>query len=693
MENKSIDLLSKLMANENITVLRQKVQTASFDLKSRTLRLPTLVGMTPAEETVMEFHEVGHALFTGEEYITLVKKQEKKNFSSYMNVLEDVRIERLMKQQYPGCRKDFFAGYKVLNERDFFGTANRDLNEYGIIDRINLHFKVGFSCGVKFTKEERVFLTAAENAETVEDVYDLALRIYDYAADEKNKKQEEQGNDIEFGEGDSDEFGDEEYDFDFDDDMVEEEDAEDADLPPMDDGVNEEKDEEEADDEDTAPAPQTQDRFNEKVQANTNVNGWDFIYIQPKNYYEPKFIGYKDIVAEFRAADFGGIEMSSYRKEQYTKFRAANQKSVSHLVKEFEMRKAAQRYSRTQVAQTGSLSMSKLHQYKTSEDLFRKLDVITDDKNHSFLMLLDWSGSMQNYLQDSLGQVITLASFCRRVNIPFQVCAFSDSRNADITYTEEKFFAKYNDAVNEPGQFGVINGDMINILNFLDSKMSNSEFDFVCEMLYTFRFMSISDSTLQYKYRLGGTPLIESIAWLYDYIDEFKKNTKAEKMTVITVTDGEGQGVSYKTTDATYTMKRMLRCPKTGRVYTCNHRTETQANMMDMIKYANPDVRFIGFFIAGSIKNVRSFNYQNNNKVFDVSGVMRQLNKDYFYEYPSAGYHKMYIIPSQTGNMEFNTHGIDKDMSAARIAKSFSSSMSSVIKSRVVLTKFISEIA
>jgi hypothetical protein len=114
---------------------------------------------------------------------------------------------------------------------------------------------------------------------------------------------------------------------------------------------------------------------------------------------------------------------------------------------------------------------------------------------------------------------------------------------------------------------------------------------------------------------------------------------------------------------------------------------------MQMLKDANPDVRFVGFFIAGGIRNVRSFNYQNDNKVSDSAAIMRQMNKDYFFEYPLAGYHKMYIIPSQTGNMEFNTRGIDKDMSAARIAKSFSSSMTSVIKSRVVLTKFISEIA
>lgn len=691
MENKSIDLLSKLMATENITVLRQKVHTASFDLKTRTLRLPTLIGMTAIEETVMEFHEVGHALFTGEEYFELIKKQEKPHFSSYMNILEDVRIERMMKEYYPGCRKDFFAGYKSLNERDFFGVTKRDSNSLCLIDRINLHFKVGFSSGVKFNKEERAFIVEAEKTETIEDVYELAERIYAYSASEKNKKKEESGNDIEFGEGDPDEFDDEEYDFEFNEDE-----DEDNELESFEDGTDEDPIEDTPgdEDEDAAPAPETQEKFNNAMRDITKVDGFDYAYIEPKNAIDPIMIGYKEILNDFKTAEYYA-EQSSYRLDEYRNFRAGNNKVVAHLVKEFEMRKAAQRYARKQTASTGSLSMNKIHQFKTSDDLFRKMDIITDDKNHSFLMLLDWSGSMDASLQDSLGQVITLASFCRRVNIPFQVCAFSDNRiSARYSDTPEI------DKVNPPGKFGLIDGDIINILTFFDSKMTNSEFDYMCEMLYTRRFAMLSDegprsASLNYKYRLGGTPLVEALAWLYGYIDTFKKNTKAEKMTVITVTDGEGSGVNVKLPDGMvyYNVTKRLRCPKTGRVYSLDNRVKMQTNMMAMVKHANPDVRFIGFFVAGEMRTIRTFNYQNGMAVSDCGEVTRAMNKQYYFEYPSANYDKLYVIPRQTGGVQFNSLFIDKQMSAAKIAKAMSSSMTSVLKGRVVLTKFISEIA
>jgi hypothetical protein len=691
MENKSIDLLSKLMATENITVLRQKVRTASFDLKSRTLRLPTLIGMTAVEETVMEFHEVGHALFTGEEYFDLIKKQEKPHFGSYMNILEDVRIERMMKEYYPGCRKDFFAGYKSLNARDFFGVTNRDINSMCLIDRINVHFKVGFSSGVKFNKEERQFIVEADKTETIEEVYELAERIYAYSASEKNKKQEETENDI-FGESEEDD----EFDFEYSPEDGDEEYNEDEDdLESFEGGTDEESLEDTpGESEDDAPAPETQEKFNNSMLDITNIDGFEYAYIEPKNYIEPNLIGYKEIVNDFKTANYYA-EKNEQRLREYNEFRSGNNKVVAHLVKEFEMRKAAQRYSRTQTATTGSLSMKKIHQFKTSDDLFRKMDIITDDKNHSFLMLLDWSGSMDSSLQDSLGQVITLASFCRRVNIPFQVCAFSDNR-LSARYSETPEI----DKINEPGNFGLIDGDLINILTFFDSKMTNSEFDFMCEMLYTRRFTMLCDEgqravSLNYKYRLGGTPLVESLAWLYGYIDTFKKMNKAEKMTVITVTDGEGSGVSVKLPAGMnyYNVAKRLRCPKTGRVYSLENRVKFQTSMMAMIKHANPEVRFIGFFVASELRAIRTFNYQNGMAISDCGDVTRSMNKHYFYEYPSPNYDKLYVIPRQTGAVQFNSNMIDKEMTAAKIARAMTSSMTSVLRGRVVLTKFISEIA
>ena len=77
------------------------------------------------------------------------------------------------------------------------------------------------------------------------------------------------------------------------------------------------------------------------------------------------------------------------------------------------------------------------------------------------VMFIDWSGSMSGMIQDTIHQVINLAMFCQKVQIPFEVYAFSDSysrrsmkdksaydhyRNRDITngYTiDDKKIADY----------------------------------------------------------------------------------------------------------------------------------------------------------------------------------------------------------------------------------------------------------
>ncbi len=87
-------------------------------------------------------HEVGHALFTPNEDWTAEHKCPR----DFINVIEDARIEKLMKRKYPGLRKSFAGGYKELNDADFFDIDGKDFNTFSLIDRINLHFKVGVYC-------------------------------------------------------------------------------------------------------------------------------------------------------------------------------------------------------------------------------------------------------------------------------------------------------------------------------------------------------------------------------------------------------------------------------------------------------------------------------------------------------------------------------------------------------------------
>ena len=77
----AIDLSAKLLATENISVRRARSRTASFDIKSRVLTIPMWKDMTPEVEGMLVGHEVGHALWTGDEYMEPIKENPKMHSS------------------------------------------------------------------------------------------------------------------------------------------------------------------------------------------------------------------------------------------------------------------------------------------------------------------------------------------------------------------------------------------------------------------------------------------------------------------------------------------------------------------------------------------------------------------------------------------------------------------------------------
>jgi PAS domain-containing protein len=97
-----------------------------------------------------------------------------------MNVVEDARIERMIKDTYPGLRRDFYHGYKSIFEMDLFGIADRKINDLPFIDRLNLFTKVGniMHEEIEFTQTEQKLVDEVQSTFTFDDVIDLSCRIF-----------------------------------------------------------------------------------------------------------------------------------------------------------------------------------------------------------------------------------------------------------------------------------------------------------------------------------------------------------------------------------------------------------------------------------------------------------------------------------------------------------------------------------
>ena len=173
----SKSILAKLLATENVTVEHGKYNTASFDVKNRVLRLPIWKEMSGNLYDLLVLHEVGHALFTPEEGMHDAMGHGR-GFKSFLNVVEDARIERKIKIKYPGGRRSFIEGYSNLMERDFFGLKDMDISGLGLIDKINLHYKVGDHVDLTFSDEESVFLDRIDKANTWKEVVKICAVSY-----------------------------------------------------------------------------------------------------------------------------------------------------------------------------------------------------------------------------------------------------------------------------------------------------------------------------------------------------------------------------------------------------------------------------------------------------------------------------------------------------------------------------------
>lgn len=216
-------LLAKLLATENVTVEHGNYPTAAFDVKNRILKLPVWKEMSGSLYDLMVLHEVGHALYTPEDGWHGAGSDKGRGYKSFLNVVEDARIERKIKDKYPGGRRSFTTGYIELIKKDFFGLRGVDVNELNLIDKINLHFKGGSVHELTFSDEENEYIEKVKGTRTWEDVVRVTDELYEYAKDHDS---ETDMSDHDFSTFElSDEFGDDEMDDSMDDFSGEESDG------------------------------------------------------------------------------------------------------------------------------------------------------------------------------------------------------------------------------------------------------------------------------------------------------------------------------------------------------------------------------------------------------------------------------------------------------------------------------------
>jgi len=726
--------LAKLLATEDLIIENRNVSTASFDVERRVLTLPMWEKASTTVYDLLVGHEVGHALYTPAENWMLDYPEVPQSF---VNVFEDVRIEKLMKQKYPGLTKTFYTGYSQLADQDFFGLEEHDEEDINLADRINIHYKIGNFTDISFESDEQIFVDRAFKTKTFQDVLELANDLTIFLK-EQQQQQESLG----------------ELSFDEDGEMGglmkapqggeltdKSPNSEGQCQPDVKDMTNEELiDELErlSESNDVGGVHGNLEAVTDKtLQDNLeNLNKKTFGEHREPEYVELPDLNMKTVVAH-------NSEVHEYLNDHYSKsqkhfdqnsdtkpfdiyekvdneyrlFRRAAQKEVNYLVKEFEMRKSADAYARATVSKTGVLDCTKLHSYKYNEDLFKKITALPDGKNHGLIFVLDWSGSMATVLKDTVKQLFNLIWFCKKVQIPFKVFAFTNEWNSDQAWIDGDY--QYKRPVLPPHHDyadGRIKIDpQFAMVEFMSSDVKKGDIEL--QMINIWRLASSMmcyrnwhDTTYYQTPRrltLSGTPLNEALVSLNQIIPEFQKSTGVQKVQCVTLTDGEAHPLQfnkwfksnhegyddYMGTRSTMSGRVFIRDRKVGKTYSCkNDHHELTSALLEQLRGRFPDVNFIGIRVMDG-RDANSFIRKYMDWDFDkVQHIQAGWKKNKSLKLVDVGYHAYFGLSSSALNND-SDFTVKVDATKSQIKAAFKKSLSAKKMNKKVLGEFMEYIA
>ena len=732
--------LAKLLATEDLIVESKKVETACFNVHTRVLTLPMWDKASNNVYDALVGHEVGHALFTPDsnwfEEIDIPM--------GIVNVVEDARIEKMMKRKYAGLSKTFYSGYHELSDSDFFKIQGKNLNTFNFADRVNLYYKIGNYNDIPIKNDrEKELLSMVGATETFEDVLDVSKLLHEYCKQEiedmkkeLEQKMEEEEQAQMFGGsgsglgGSSDENSDEEINNDTQYQVVdaeEEDDESDFEDQPssnisisqipaaeLDAAIQKIEGGEGGIEISSATAldrsiqnlnksDSVQNEYFELPQVNTghiiidNAHIHKCIELEWSDQITNKKT-HQYLESEYDPSKYVIESLNDARKD-FKDFKKSAQKEVNYLVKEFEMKKSASAYARAATSRTGVLDTTKLHTYKYNEDLFKKVTVLPDGKNHGLVFILDWSGSMNSVMLDTVKQLYNLIWFCRKIQVPFEVYAFTNcypNPNTKTSYEVKEGVAQID------GSFS--------LMNLLTHKVNTKTLESQMENIYLIAKALAWQYTNYYNIPLGmglsGTPLNETLVCLHEILPQFKKDNQVEKVQCVILTDGEAHPLRFhhefshrwgeeceKYMGTSYIGENcILRDRKTGNTYAFDDNSFTMTDvLLQNLRDKFTDVNFIGFRILppreASYFAKRYVEYGD-----ELEKIMKVWRKEKSFAIKKSGYHVYFGLSASALDSD-DAFEVKEDATKTDIKKAFFKSLKGKKMNKKILSEFIEFVA
>lgn len=245
------------------------------------------------------------------------------------------------------------------------------------------------------------------------------------------------------------------------------------------------------------------------------------------------------------------IDNMTALKDAYKKFATQTSMIIAQrMAADYIRKKKAFEASKTQYRKTGSLDMSRLASYLTSDDIFTSKSIMKEGKSHGLIITLDWSGSMRSCVLKMAIQSLITCKFAKAAGIEFQLSIFTD-----------------NDSSYSPWARNSLNSLRQTLL--LDSTNSYSDMNEVFYHMCAYHHIGDTRSfsheyanMLRDTFKMSGTPLAQSQMMSYIEATRMRSVHGLQNVSIMYITDGDGSNLRAETGEANHIV-----CPFTKRRY------------------------------------------------------------------------------------------------------------------------------
>ena len=227
---------------------------------------------------------------------------------------------------------------------------------------------------------------------------------------------------------------------------------------------------------------------------------------------------------------------TTMKGNKYVSFTKDAKQIARKMSQQYAAKKKAFETANSSFAKTGSLDISRIANYKTSDAIFKTKMMQKEGQSHGLVLVIDWSGSMSGTIKYVACQLLITMLYAKYSGIPFEVYTFTTggscygkSQKTQKTYGGS--FSFYRIADNSFKEKDLVNlfGHMVAYDEKHNIQMSDYYNQYVREKLGS----------------MGGTPLIQAQIASYISAYDLREKYKLQNVSIMFLTDGEGDNPYY----------------------------------------------------------------------------------------------------------------------------------------------------